>query len=51
MATAVVTTEYCNLSLQELRESPTNPRQSFEESALKELADYVPRHISCVLCG
>jgi hypothetical protein len=29
MATATVTTEYCNLSLQELRESLTNPRQRF----------------------
>jgi ParB family chromosome partitioning protein len=38
MATAAVSTEYCNLSLQELRESPTNPRQHFEENALKELA-------------
>lgn len=35
---AAVTTEYCNLSLQDLRESPTNPRQRFEENALKELA-------------
>lgn len=50
MATAAVTTEYCNLSLQELRESPTNPRQRFEESTLKELADYVSGHISCILC-
>jgi hypothetical protein len=48
MATAAVTTEYCNLSLQELRESPTNPRQHFEENALKELAAYVPGHISCL---
>ncbi len=41
MATAAVTTEYCNLSLQELRESPTNPRQHFEENALKELAESI----------
>ena len=41
MATAAVTTEYCNLSLQELRESPTNPRQRFEENALKELAESI----------
>jgi hypothetical protein len=39
MATAAVTTEHCNLSLQELRESPTNPRQRFDETALNELAD------------
>lgn len=41
MATAAVTTEYCNLSLQELRESSTNPRQCFEENALKELAESI----------
>ena len=50
MATAAVTTEYCNLSIQELRESPTNPRQRFEENALKELAAYVSGHISGLLC-
>jgi ParB family chromosome partitioning protein len=41
MATAAATTEYCNLSLQELRESPTNPRQHFEENALKDLAESI----------
>ena len=41
MATAAVTTEYCNLSLQELRESLTNPRQRFERDALKELAESI----------
>jgi ParB family transcriptional regulator, chromosome partitioning protein len=41
MATAAVTSEYCNLSLQELRESPTNPRQRFDETALNELADSI----------
>jgi hypothetical protein len=50
MATAAVTTEYCNLSLQELRESPSNPRQRFEENALNELATYVSGHISGLLC-
>ena len=41
MATATATSEYCDLSLQELRESPTNPRQHFEENALKELAESI----------
>ncbi len=41
MATATVANEYCNLSLQELRESPTNPRQHFEENALRELAESI----------
>ena len=35
-------TEYRNLSLAVLTESPTNPRRIFEDAALKELADFVP---------
>ncbi len=38
MATATAANEYCALPLQELRESPTNPRQHFDENALQELA-------------
>jgi hypothetical protein len=37
-------TEYRNLPLAVLTESATNPRRIFEESALKELADFVPGH-------
>jgi hypothetical protein len=43
MATATVASEYCTLPLQELRESPTNPRQHFDENSLQELAAYVPQ--------
>jgi hypothetical protein len=43
-------TEYRNLPLGVLTESATNPRRIFEDSALKELADYVPRHIIGLLC-
>jgi hypothetical protein len=32
-------------SLALLSESKTNPRRIFEDTALKELADYVPGHI------
>ena len=39
------TTEYRDLPLAVLTESTTNPRRIFENAALKELADYVPRHI------
>jgi hypothetical protein len=39
------TTEYRDLPLAVLTESATNPRRIFEDAALKELADYVPRHI------
>ena len=38
-------TEYRNLPLASLTESKTNPRRTFEDNSLKELADYVPRHI------
>ena len=38
-------TEYRNLPLNVLTESTTNPRRIFEDASLKELADYVPRHI------
>jgi hypothetical protein len=36
--------EYRNLPLAVLTESATNPRRIFEDSALKELADFVPGH-------
>lgn len=38
------TTEYRNLPLAVLTESATNPRHIFEDSALKEFADFVPGH-------
>src|ERR1035438_445823 len=52
MNTTTVTnaTEYRDLPLAMLTESPTNPRRIFEENALKEFADYVPRHIIGILC-
>jgi hypothetical protein len=37
--------EYRNLPLTQLQESPTNPRRRFDEHSLNELADYVPGHI------
>jgi hypothetical protein len=37
-------TEYRNLPLAVLTESPTNPRRIFEDAAPKELADFVPGH-------
>ena len=42
--------EYRNLPLAVLTESATNPRRIFEDSALKEFADYVPGHIIGILC-
>jgi hypothetical protein len=47
--TVINATEYRNVSLAVLSESKTNPRRIFENAALKELASFVPWHISCVL--
>jgi ParB family transcriptional regulator, chromosome partitioning protein len=45
MNTAIVNaTEYRDLPLAMLAESTTNPRRTFEDDALKELADFVPRN-------
>ena len=37
------------LVLDTIHESAANPRRTFEDSKLHELADYVPGHIICVL--
>jgi hypothetical protein len=37
--------EYRDLPIALLTESKTNPRRTFEENSLKELADYVSGHI------
>jgi hypothetical protein len=42
-------TEYRDLPLTILTESATNPRRIFEDAALKELADFVSGHKSCLL--
>jgi ParB family chromosome partitioning protein len=45
MTTTVINaTEYRDLPLDTLIESPNNPRKSFDEASLNELADFVPRH-------
>lgn len=50
MTTAIATqSEYRDLPLAQLQESSVNPRRAFDDVALQELADYVPRHISGVL--
>jgi ParB family chromosome partitioning protein len=38
------------LALDTIHESTTNPRRTFDEGKLLELADYVPGHIIGVLC-
>ena len=49
MKIANTTAEYRDLPLSVLTESKTNPRRLFEDSALKELADFVPGHKSGLL--
>ena len=44
------------IAIDQIRESATNPRQTFEEGKLHELADYVSGHIIGImfrtpLCG
>ncbi|HEX5234325.1 MAG TPA: hypothetical protein VFW25_03240 [Silvibacterium sp.] len=48
--------DYRDLPLDWLVVSPTNPRKTFDEDAMQELADYVPGHIIGImfrkrLCG
>ncbi|TCK73430.1 hypothetical protein [Acidipila rosea] len=44
------------IAIDQIHESTTNPRQTFEQTKLEELADYVPGHIIGImfrwpLCG
>jgi len=51
MATAVqVSNEYRSVPVTALVESASNPRKRFDAKSLEELAFYVPRHISGLLC-
>ncbi len=45
-----INNEYRSVPISILVESATNPRKRFDEKNLEELADYVPRHISGLLC-
>ncbi len=47
---AVNNHEYRSVPIAALTESPTNPRKRFDVKSLEELAAYVPRHISRLLC-
>ena len=42
--------EYRNVPVAALIESASNPRKRFDDKSLEELAAYVPRHISGLLC-
>jgi len=41
--------EYRDLPIEWLVVSPTNPRKTFDEDAMQELADFVPGHKSGIL--
>jgi len=47
--TTAVQSEYRNLPLARITESAMNPRRSFDEVALNELADFVSGHKICIL--
>jgi hypothetical protein len=47
---AVNNHEYRSVPITALAESATNPRKRFDTKSLEELAAYVPRHISGLLC-
>ena len=50
MQNAVDNHEYRSVPITALAESATNPRKRFDAKSLEELAAYVPRHITCLLC-
>ena len=41
---AIQSTGYQTLTLDQMHESSTNPRRTFEPNKLAELADFVPGH-------
>ena len=43
-ATVEMQSEYRNLPIIQLQESPANPRRVFEDAALQELASFVSGH-------
>jgi hypothetical protein len=47
--TTKCTQEYRSIPIAQLKESSTNPRKTFDEARLAELADFVPGHKICVL--
>jgi hypothetical protein len=47
---AVANHEYRSIPITALAESATNPRKRFDAKSLEELAAYVPRYISGLLC-
>jgi hypothetical protein len=50
MRTVAMKSQYQTLALASIHESATNPRRTFDESKLAELADFVPGHKSGLLC-
>jgi hypothetical protein len=48
--TVEMQSEYRSLPILNLTESAANPRRTFDETALNELADFVPGHKIGILC-
>jgi hypothetical protein len=44
MRTVAMKSQYQTIALASIHESATNPRRTFDESRLAELADFVPGH-------
>lgn len=49
MRTVAAKSQYQTIALASIHESTTNPRRSFDETKLAELADYVADHIIRIL--
>jgi ParB family chromosome partitioning protein len=50
MTTKKQSAGFQTLPLSSIHESTTNPRRTFDESKLAELADFVPGHKIGILC-
>ena len=50
MTTKKSNTGFQTIALTDIHESTTNPRRTFDESKLAELADYVPGHKIGLMC-
>jgi hypothetical protein len=47
--TVAAKSQYQTIALASIHESTTNPRRTFDETRLAELADFVPGHKICIL--
>jgi hypothetical protein len=50
MRTVAAKSQYQTIALASIHGSTTNPRRTFDETKLAELADFVPGHKIGILC-